>query len=94
MKCLMTSWKLSLSSQPDIMEVENIENTEKVLRCKKIPFIPKGNMLFFIRKNFDIFEKYYNLAIDEINKRYENKKIQFNNSITCIKCKKNKEENS
>lgn len=95
MKYLPTSWKLSQSSQRDTMDSENIEKqTEKILRCKKIPFIPKGNMILFIRKNFDIFEKYYNLAIDEINKRYELKKEQFNNSLTCIMCKKNKEQNS
>ena len=94
-KCLMTSWKLSLYSQQDIMGSENIEKqTGKVLRCKKIPFIPKGNMILFIRKNFDVFEKYYNLAIDEINRRFEERKEEFNNLKTCIMCKENKEINS
>jgi len=57
MKCLMTSWKLSLSSQQDIMDSENIEKqNEKVIRCKKIPFIPKGNMILMSLKNIIILQ--------------------------------------
>ncbi len=107
MKCWMKSWKLSQSLQPDIMVledmklIENEEEKEKIpsgylLRSKKIPFKPSKYLREFINKNFNVYEDFYNQAIDEINNRYQYKKNEFTIKNCCIhqKCKNEKAENS
>ena len=83
---------------------ENIElNTEakpvvkQILRCRKfrIKFIDKRT-IGFLRLCFEAYDTFYNLAIKEINKRYNNRKNEFINSLKCISsnCKKQKSVNS
>lgn len=99
-KCSMKSWKLSPSLLPDTMDFENIQeekiDDKFVLRSKKIPFKTTHFLRKYINDNFEAFKYFYNNAIDEINKRYNNKKKEFESQITCINdnCKNNKEENS
>ena len=56
-------------------EVEIEKQNEKVIRCKKIPFIPKGNMILFIRKNFDVFETIAIVTANNSIKRYFNSTV-------------------
>jgi len=79
---------------------ENIEvkpDIKQILRCRKfrIKFIDKRTIGFF-RLCFEAYDTFYNLAIKEINKRYNDRKNDFINSLTCIgiNCKKQKCENS
>jgi transposase len=82
---------------------QTAENTEvktevkQILRSRKfrIKFIDKRTIGFF-RLCFEAYDTFYNLAIKEINKRYNDRKNEFINSLTCINnnCKKNKCENS
>ena len=85
-KCSMKSWKLSQSLLPDTMDFENIQeekiNDKFVLRSKKIPFKTTQFLKKYINDNFEAFKYFYNNAIDEINKRYNNKKKEFESQIT------------
>ena len=79
---------------------ENIEvkpDIKQILRCRKfrIKFIDKRT-IGFLRLCFEAYDTFYNLAIKEINKRYNDRKNEFINSLTCIgiNCKKQKCENS
>ena len=89
---------------PKKQPTENIElNTEvkpdikQILRCRKfrIKFIDKRT-IGFLRLCFEAYDTFYNLAIKEINKRYNDRKNEFIKSLTCINnnCKNNKCENS
>jgi len=79
------------------------ENTEvkpdikQILRSRKfrIKFIDKRT-IGFLRLCFEAYDTFYNLAIKEINKRYNDRKNEFIKSLTCISnnCKKQKCENS
>jgi len=72
-------------------------DVKQILRCRKfrIKFIDKRTIGFF-RLCFEAYDIFYNLAIKEINKRYNDRKNEFINSLTCIanNCKKEKSENS
>lgn len=87
----MTSWRLSPSLVPDIMEDENI----KIL-TKKIKFIPTKEQILKFNKFFGTSRYMYNKCVTEINKRYEDRKQKFNNSLTCVndKCNNLKEDNN
>jgi hypothetical protein len=47
-----------------------------------------------MRKCFDANRFFYNKAIEEINRRYESRKQEFEKSETCVHCKEPKEEGS
>lgn len=59
----------------------------------KIRFIPNKEQKLFFNKCFNVYRYYYNLAISEINTRYNNEVNEFKNSTTCILCDKDKVEN-
>ena len=69
-------------------------NNEQSQRSIKFPIFFNTNVRSFIDLQFDAYETYYNLSIDEINNRYKTKKTEFDTSIKCIYKKINKEKQS
>ena len=82
-----------------ISETDIITKTEikQIIKARKfrIKFKDRRTIQFF-RLCFEAYDTYYNLAIKEINKRYNDRKLEFVNSLTCIhnNCKNKKEEDS
>lgn len=66
--------------------------TSVILRARKFQIKFNSQVQEFINLCFDAYDTYYNLAIKEINKRYFNRKKEFENSTVCIHdgCKNNK----
>ena len=66
-----------------------------IMRSKKFKIKFNSYVSEYIKLCFDAYDTYYNLAIKEINKRYFNRKLEFENSKTCIykECKKSKTGN-
>lgn len=60
----------------------------------KIPIYPSKEQKIFLKVCFKAHRKYYNLAVNEINRRFEKKKKEFETKTTCILCNKPKLENS
>jgi IS605 OrfB family transposase len=75
---------------PNLEEVE----TEKLTVAKKIRFYPNKEQKEYLNKCFSFHRYFYNKTIEEINKRYNKRKEEFNSSPTCIFCSKNKTSNS
>lgn len=83
--------------KPRIMK-KNLTSEERtllekkvILRARKFHFkLNNIKLQEFITLCFDAYDTYYNLTIREINKRYLNRKTEFENSTTCIhkKCTK------
>lgn len=73
------------------------KDIKQILRARKfrIKFIDKRT-ISFLRLCFEAYDKFYNLAVNEINKRYNERQQEFTNSLTCIynNCKNNKNEKS
>jgi putative transposase len=82
-----TSWKLSQSSPQDTMGVEAI-----ITRKVKLSLTVDQKKLFRLCSGTHRY--FYNKAIEEINKRYNNKLHLFKSSETCIKCKEPKTDES
>jgi len=72
----------------------NKKDSKDSNRCITFPIFFSKDVRDFIDIQFDAFETYYNFAIDEINKRFNNKKLEFNNSPTCIYKKIRLEKNT
>ena len=73
------------------------KDIKQILRARKfrIKFIDKRT-ISFLRLCFEAYDKFYNLAVNEINKRYNERQQEFTNSLTCIynNCKNNKDDKS
>jgi transposase len=86
---LRTSWKFSQSLQPATTEAEN---TSIVTRKVKLFLTQKQKSL--IQKCLQGHRYFYNKAIEKINSLYETRKQEFQNSPSCVHCKKPKQEDS
>ena len=75
-------------------KIKNTDTYEEPQRCITFPIFFNNTVRKFIDLHIDAFETYYNLAIDEINKRFINKKTIFENSTHCIYKKINLEKNN
>jgi len=91
-----TLWKSSQYSQQDTTVEENInQENQKRIVTRKIRFYPTQNQKLYFNKCFFTHRYFYNKAIEEINRRFESRKKEFQESKTCVHCKKEKsEENS
>lgn len=92
-----TNIKINKELEPVKFTYKKIKNTdtyEEPNRCITFPIFFNNNVRQFIDLQIEAFETYYNLAIDEINRRFNNKKTIFNNSSTCIYKKVNLEKNN
>lgn len=69
------------------MEKENIVT-------QKIRFYPNQGQKILFNKCFGAHRFFYNKTIALINKKYEDRKQEFNNLKTCVHCKSNKMDNS
>lgn len=84
-----TSWKLLPSLRPDTMEKENTK-----FRTQKLRFYPNREQKLLLKKCFDTGRFVYNNAINVINTRFSTRKKEFEDSLTCVLCKADKEEDS
>jgi len=81
----------------DELLTSEVKDNKQILRARKfrIKFLDKRT-ISFLRLCFEAYDCFYNLTVKEINKRYNDRKQEFINSLTCINnsCKNNKSENS
>jgi putative transposase len=82
-----TSWKLSPSLQPDIMEDANMVT-------KKIRFFPNMKQKLLFRKCFGAHRFFYNKAVAEINTRYSKRVYEFSTLEHCVHCENPKSNDS
>ena len=77
-----TNIKINKELEPVKFTYKKIKNTdtyEEPNRCITFPIFFNNNVRQFIDLQIEAFETYYNLAINEINRRFNNKKTIFNN---------------
>jgi transposase len=63
------------------------------LRTIKVRFYPNTQQKIYLNKCFNMHRLMYNKSIAIINKRYANRKQEFENNPTCVLCKNEKREN-
>jgi transposase len=83
--------------QKDNELLQEKKDIKQILRTRKfrIKFIDTRT-ISFLRLCFEAYDTFYNLSVNEINKKYNNRKQEFINSKTCINnnCKNTKTDNS
>lgn len=68
------------------------ENTK--VKTIKLRIIPNKQQKLFFNKCFGVYRYYYNLAVKEINNRYDNRMNEFKQSTTCVLCSEDKVDDS
>lgn len=61
---------------------------------RKIRFYPTRNQKLYFNKCFFTHRYFYNKSVEEINRRFESRKKEFQDSKTCVHCNKDKIENT
>ena len=79
----------------DTSNINSNDNFNDILSSRKLKIFPNKNQIKLFNKCFSAHRLCYNNAINEINKRYNNKLNEFTNLTHCIheNCNKNKFEN-
>ena len=78
----------------DTSNINSNDNFNDILSSRKLKIFPNKNQIKLFNKCFSAHRLCYNNAINEINKRYNNKLNEFTNLTHCIheNCNKNKFE--
>ena len=90
-----TLWKSLPYSQKDTtVEGNTKQENQKRIVTRKIRFYPTRNQKLYFNKCFFTHRYFYNKSIEEINRRFDSRKKEFQDNKTCVYCKKDKINNS
>jgi hypothetical protein len=77
-----------------ILSKNHNQISEEMIISRKIRFYPTKKQKVHLNKYLSAHRYFYNKTIEEINRRYDNRKEEFSSHPTCVFCSSYKDETS